>query len=95
MREYLVSALPILMLSVNVSANIIDIDSMTQEENRAKNTELFESIMADTTEQKCVEYREFRDISLKLKKADLMDMNRLDQNFKVSSACEKINVGML
>lgn len=96
MKKYLVTVLPILMLSCGVFAEVTkedinamrkDVKGMTKEEVITKHIELLEVVKADPNGQNCDAFNVFNKASRKEKKIELMDMEAQNRLFAAQQAC--------
>ena len=86
MKKYLLLA--VMMLSFNASAK--DIEDMTKEEVRVIHIELYEALIANTTEDICKEFDEFRTKAGSLRKFDILDFKASDRTMDANAECNGI-----
>ena len=96
MKKYLVTVLPIFMLSCGAFAEVTkeeinamrkNVQGMTKEEVTTKHIELLEVVKAEPTEQNCDAFNVFNKAARKEKKIELMDMEAQNRLFAAQQAC--------
>ena len=86
MKKYLLLA--IMVLSFNASAK--DVEDMNKEEVRVVHIELYEALMANTTEETCKEFQVFGKKAGSLRKLDILDFEANDRFMSAYDECHDI-----
>jgi hypothetical protein len=86
MKKYLLLA--VMVLSFNASAK--DIEDMDKQEVRVVHIELYEALIANTTEEKCKEFDAFGKKAGSLRKFDILDFEANDRFMSAYDECNRI-----